>query len=252
MIRFSLFAFFALIVSVPASAEVASNPIRVTAIGDSITVGYAADVGNGRPTRFQDSFDAVGANVEASVVAVGGINAAGYVNQGFLDQALATAPDIVVVNLGANDSSRWVSDPNSIGWYKEHYNEILDGLFSLEKPPEVIISTVLPFAPYDPVADPVRHLTAQAVVNEINPWLIQRADETGAVLADQYTRWLNKPFFENAFSDAVHPRPIFRDELAADYRDEVLAVASTIAVPEPNAVLLLSALSCLGMLRRRR
>ena len=246
MLRHICFAFLATF-CVTADAD-----IIVTAIGDSITVGYANDAGNGRPTRLQDSFDSIGATDFTVVpVAKGGINAEWYVKGGYLSQALASNPDIVVVNLGANDSARWAGDPDSIGWFQENYNQILDGLASLPEPPEVIISTVLPFAPFDPIADPVRHTTSQAVINEINPWLIQRAEETGAFLVDEYTAWLNKPYYSTSFSDAVHVRPIYRDALAADYRDAVLTVAAT-AVPEPGSVLLLSTLGLVFALKRTR
>jgi acyl-CoA thioesterase-1 len=84
----------------PASAE----PVKILAFGDSLTAGYGLPQEDGFVPQLQQALDKMG---RAAVVINGGVSGdttAGGVAR--LDWMLADKPDLVILELGANDALR--------------------------------------------------------------------------------------------------------------------------------------------------
>ena len=85
-------------------------PIRLLALGDSLTAGYGLATDEAFPIRLQRALEAEGWDVEVINAGVSGDTAAG--GRARLDWALGAAPQAAIVELGANDALRGL-DPDS-------------------------------------------------------------------------------------------------------------------------------------------
>ena len=90
-----------LIVAPPAQAD---DKVRILALGDSLTAGYGLPESDSFPARLQLALAAKGVKAEVINGGVSGDTSAGGLAR--LDWALADDPDIVIVELGANDGLR--------------------------------------------------------------------------------------------------------------------------------------------------
>jgi acyl-CoA thioesterase I len=93
-------------VGVPAEAK----PVRLLALGDSLTAGYGLAEKDSFPVRLQARLAADGIAAEIVNAGVSGDTTAGGLAR--LDWALADKPDVVLVELGANDMLRGI-DPKT-------------------------------------------------------------------------------------------------------------------------------------------
>ncbi|MEJ1161848.1 arylesterase [Prosthecomicrobium sp. N25] len=86
----------------------AADPIRILALGDSLTAGYGLPPGDAFPVRLEEALKARGHHVRVINAGVSGDTA----DQGFarLDWALAEGADAAIVEFGANDALRGI-DP---------------------------------------------------------------------------------------------------------------------------------------------
>jgi acyl-CoA thioesterase-1 len=94
------------LVSLPAPA--AADPIRLLALGDSLTAGYGLPEADGFTQRLAAALADAGLEVEVINAGVSGDTSAGGRER--LAWSLADAPDLVLVELGANDGLRGI-DP---------------------------------------------------------------------------------------------------------------------------------------------
>lgn len=78
--------------------------LRVALLGDSLTAGYGLAPADSFPARLQDALDGLGYAVEVLDAGVSGDTTAGGLAR--LDWVLGDRPDLVVVELGANDALR--------------------------------------------------------------------------------------------------------------------------------------------------
>ena len=85
-------------------------PIRLLALGDSLTAGYGLAPDEAFPVRLQRALRAEGWNVDVINAGVSGDTAAG--GRARLEWALGAAPQAAIVELGANDALRGL-DPES-------------------------------------------------------------------------------------------------------------------------------------------
>jgi acyl-CoA thioesterase I len=99
-------AFLVLLVCVLAvsGAQAQTAPIKLAVLGDSLAAGYGVKPGEAMPTRLEVALKAAGRNVAVINHGVSGDTTAGGVER--LDWMLADKPDIVLVELGANDALR--------------------------------------------------------------------------------------------------------------------------------------------------
>jgi acyl-CoA thioesterase-1 len=84
------------------------EPARIVMLGDSITAGYGVAEADALPARLQAALRARGRQVVVENAGVSGDTTAGGLAR--LDWAVAGKPDVVIVELGANDGLRAI-DP---------------------------------------------------------------------------------------------------------------------------------------------
>jgi acyl-CoA thioesterase-1 len=91
------------------AAQAADRPIRILALGDSLTAGYGlADLKESFPAQLEQALRAKGHNVTLIQGGVSGDTTTG--GRSRVDWMLAEKPDAVIVALGGNDALRAV-DP---------------------------------------------------------------------------------------------------------------------------------------------
>ena len=101
-----LFLAVCLAYAIPAQAD----QMRILALGDSLTAGYGLPQGDGFTDQLEAALQEQGYDAVVLNAGVSGDTTAGGLAR--LDWALADAPDIVIVELGANDALRGI-DPAS-------------------------------------------------------------------------------------------------------------------------------------------
>jgi acyl-CoA thioesterase I len=85
-----------------------TRPLRILALGDSLTAGYGLAPDEAFPDRLQQALRAEGRDVTVINAGVSGDTTSG--GRARLDWALAERPDLAIVELGANDGLRGI-DP---------------------------------------------------------------------------------------------------------------------------------------------
>ncbi|MDX2143610.1 MAG: arylesterase [Rhodospirillaceae bacterium] len=86
-----------------------SRPIRILALGDSLTAGYGLDdLADSFPSQLERALEADGYNVDLINAGISGDTSTGGLTR--LEWSLAEKPDAVIVSLGANDGLRAI-DP---------------------------------------------------------------------------------------------------------------------------------------------
>jgi acyl-CoA thioesterase I len=94
-----------------AGAAPGKSPARVLALGDSITAGYGLAAAESLPSRLEAALRGSGFAVEVINGGVSGDTTAGGLAR--LDWMLADRPDLVIVELGANDGLRGLDPKES-------------------------------------------------------------------------------------------------------------------------------------------
>lgn len=94
----------------PFRPSLAADPVKVLALGDSLTAGYGLKQGEGFADQLQTAFGKMGRPVTVINGGVSGDTSAGGLSR--IDWALADKPAVVILELGANDMLRAV-DPAS-------------------------------------------------------------------------------------------------------------------------------------------
>jgi len=91
-----------------ASAAAADRPVRIVALGDSLTAGLGLPVDRAFPVQLERALTAKGFAVEVTNAGVSGDTASGGLAR--LDWSVPEGTDAVIVELGANDMLRGI-DP---------------------------------------------------------------------------------------------------------------------------------------------
>ena len=81
-----------------------AQPLRILALGDSLTAGFGLGPGQGFVPQLQKALNEKGIQAEVLDGGVSGDTTAGGLSR--LDWALADKPDLVILELGANDMLR--------------------------------------------------------------------------------------------------------------------------------------------------
>src|SRR6266536_5358524 len=98
----------ALALALPARAPAADRPVRIVALGDSLTAGLGLPVDRAFPAQLERALKAKGLAVEVINAGVSGDTASGGLAR--LDWSVPEGTDAVTVELGANDMLRGI-DP---------------------------------------------------------------------------------------------------------------------------------------------
>lgn len=104
------FAFLALLAAIclPPFSAATAEPIRIVALGDSLTAGYGLAESEAFPVKLQAALRAKGHDVEVINAGVSGDTASGGLAR--IDWSVPDKTDAVILELGANDALRAV-DP---------------------------------------------------------------------------------------------------------------------------------------------
>jgi acyl-CoA thioesterase-1 len=87
-----------------AQAKGASSSLRIAVLGDSLTAGYGLASSETFPAQLEEALHARGLNVSVANAGVSGDTTAGGLAR--LDWTLADHPQLVILELGANDALR--------------------------------------------------------------------------------------------------------------------------------------------------
>jgi acyl-CoA thioesterase I len=101
-------AALALAVPLAGGAAAVDRPVRIVALGDSLTAGFGLPANAAFPARLEQALKAKGTAVEISNAGVSGDTASGGLAR--LDWSVPEGTDAVIVELGANDTLRGI-DP---------------------------------------------------------------------------------------------------------------------------------------------
>ena len=98
-----------LVVAMGTPAAAADRPVRIVALGDSLTAGFGLPADAAFPARLEKALTAKGVAVEIANAGVSGDTASGGLAR--LDWSVPEGTDAVIVELGANDMLRGI-DPS--------------------------------------------------------------------------------------------------------------------------------------------
>jgi acyl-CoA thioesterase-1 len=105
--RIALLALVALLCA-PVLPAIATDPLRIVALGDSLTAGLGLAEGDAFPVKLQNTLRAKGHNIEVINAGVSGDTVSGGLAR--LDWSVPNGTAAVILELGANDALRAV-DP---------------------------------------------------------------------------------------------------------------------------------------------
>ena len=211
----SLFARVVFAVAIlAAGGAVASEPIRIVCLGDSVTKAVRKGV------LPEETFSAVlqkqlvadGYEVEVFNAGIGGNTTADGLKR-FESDVLAHNPNYVVLMFGLNDS--WIDAGKtksrvSVADYRRNLDEMLGNLRS--RGIRAILMTPNPALP--PKYEPVRNATLKGYVRAVR----DAAAEHHVPLLDVYQHFaeldLEVPDINSFFTDAMHPNPAGQQEIA--------------------------------------
>jgi acyl-CoA thioesterase-1 len=108
MVRVQSAALLALLLAHVGPAAAADRPVRIVALGDSLTAGFGLPADAAFPAKLEKALIARGLVVEVANAGVSGDTAAGGLAR--LDWAVPIGTQAVIVELGANDMLRGI-DP---------------------------------------------------------------------------------------------------------------------------------------------
>ncbi len=97
-----------LVAAAPAEIKAADRPVKIVALGDSLTTGLGLPAQDAFPARLQKALDSKGIKAEIIDAGVSGDTSSGGLSR--LDWSVPQDADAVIVELGANDALRAI-DP---------------------------------------------------------------------------------------------------------------------------------------------
>ena len=190
-----------------APGAIAAN---VACVGNSITEGYGIDWGVKKyPDHLQDLMqpgDSV-ANFGTSGKMFYKESGESYWVQGKIKEALAFPADIVVIELGTNDSKLFYFTYYNVtvDMLKPSYEDLLDTFAHLPTNPEI-------YATLQPYSNNVEWgIMDTSIVKYINPLIKETAIEKGVNIIDLHTLFKTPDWF---LADSVHPNAKGAQELA--------------------------------------
>lgn len=171
---------------------------KVTCVGNSITFGYGLSSSKSYPAQLQNllgtAYDVGNYGVSGRTLLKKGDRP--YWNESAYTQALNSAPDIVIIMLGTNDSKsvNWDKYANE---YIPDYIELIQSFRDLTSNPHVFICSL------PPANNSGWDIRQSIITNEINPKILEIATSQGVNLVDITYAFQNNPGLLQ--SDGVHP-----------------------------------------------
>jgi lysophospholipase L1-like esterase len=185
-------------VSLTASAQ----KQKVSCVGNSITYGYELPNPSTQsyPGQLQVLLGTTGWTIEnfgssgRTMLKSGGYS---YWDDQLYKNALASNPSFVVIELGTNDSKRWLWDWKGAE-FKSDYKAMVQSFQNLTSKPEIWIGLLIPGEKTD------WDIYNAYIRDKVNPKIKEVALEMGLGLIDLYTE-LNSNKSEWYLPDSVHP-----------------------------------------------
>ena len=240
-------------------AQAQADALRITSVGDSLTSGYNYKSA-GQPTKLEQKFLASAADATITKVSNGGLTSTQLVGldinghdstyRNYVDEALASDPDVILFMLGTNDTFR-----NEAHFYNRYLQNI-QGTFNQFKAfvnsrgnhPRVIVGVPTPILSDTP-GDKYDEASGR-LETLYNPWLRATVPAYGFQLLDLNLMIQQQTEWQDLYRDHVHFTGVGFDWIAQQFHDATVVAAS--AIPEPTAIVLMSmAAVCVGTLRRR-
>ena len=187
------------------------HPIRVSCLGDSITMGV------GTQTPATQSYPAqlqqiLGSKYLVTNLGVGGRTLLRKADPYSIGAALKSNPDVIIILLGTNDSRQVTWDKFGNDFVGD-YETIIDTLAKLPTHPKIWICTTTP-------AFPGRwNISEDVITAHTIPAIQQVAKDKNLPLIDLHTPMLDQ---KANFADTVHPNPVAAHRIA-----ELVAAAIT-------------------------
>lgn len=202
-----------------------SFSVNVACVGNSITEGYGIWGDKKYPDHLQemlgDGYTVTNFGVSSMTFAgekiKGGDNNASYWTTEKFKAALASSPNIVVIELGTNDSKYFMANDDAQGIYNYLYGQceksqlytdyetLIDTFAHLPTNPEI-------YATLQPYSNNVGWaIMDTAIVNQINPIIKETATKKGVNIIDLHTLFQTPAWF---LDDSVHPNATGAQELA--------------------------------------
>ncbi len=211
-----LFTFVSMAAALAINAQVVT---KVACVGNSITEGYGIWDKKKYPEHLQDMLgsDYKVENFGHSSQMFHKASSQSYWNSPKFNAAYEFAPDIVVIELGTNDSKYFYDGQGSSSGYNYMYNpsykdemykdyEALIDTFAHQPQAPRIIATLQPYA-----QNVEWGIVDTAIVNQINPLIKEVATKKGVAIIDLHSQF-NK--LEWLLDDVVHPNETGAKELA--------------------------------------
>lgn len=202
-----------------------SFSVNVACVGNSITEGYGIWADKKYPDHLQemlgDGYTVTNFGVSSMTFAgekiKGGDNNFSYWKTDKFKAALASSPNIVVIELGTNDSKYFMANDDSQGIYNFNYGQceksqlyadyeaLIDTFAHLPTNPEI-------FATLQPYSNNLEWaIMDTAIVSQINPVIKETAIKKGVNIIDLHTLFQTPAWF---LDDSVHPNATGAQELA--------------------------------------
>ena len=202
-----------------------AHATNVACVGNSITEGYGIWADKKYPDHLQEMLGndytvtnfGVSSMTFAGATIKGGENRSSYWTTEKFKAALASSPDIVVIELGTNDSKYFMANDDAQGIYNYLYGQceksqlyadyeaLIDTFAHLPTNPE-IYATLQPYSNNLEWA-----IMDTAIVNQINPIIKETAIKKSVNIIDLHTLFQTPAWFLN---DSVHPNATGAQELA--------------------------------------
>lgn len=207
---------------------------RVACVGNSITAGYGLGWQEDYPFQLQemlgDSYKVQNFGVSSMTFAnKGPSDNMSYWNTDKFKAALEFNPEIVVIELGTNDSKFFTNNCIENGQPRYNYNygqyekeqlykdyeALLDTFMHLTTSPRVIAT----LQPYSNNCE--WGIMDTAIVNQINPIIEEVATRKGVEIIDLHSQFNTPEWF---LADSVHPNATGAKELARIIKEGILKV----------------------------
>jgi lysophospholipase L1-like esterase len=196
MAKVYLFIFGLFVLQLTANAQ---NTIKVACIGASITYGATIEnrEQNSYPAQLQkmlgDKYQVTNYGVSGTTLLKKGDEP--YWNTNEYKAALAANPDVVLIDLGGNDSK--LINRIHLGEYESDYHQLIHSFAALPSHPRVVLLLAMPSFVTDTTGiwDPV-------IVNVVNPKIRQVAFDEKAEVIDMHSPFVNQ---EAIMADKIHP-----------------------------------------------
>jgi len=171
---------------------------NIACVGNSITAGYGLAYQEDYPTQWQNllgTTDYTVFNFGVSGKTMLKTGNESYWSEGAFTNARASSPNVVVIELGTNDSKpyHWYAYPDE---FLEDYKSMIDTFEILSSKPKVWIC----LAPYSNNAG--WNILDTSITLRINPDILQVGLDKGVNIIDLHSTFTNTSWYA---SDSVHP-----------------------------------------------